>query len=84
MSLPAYASCRHLGLGECSSLTSEPSSLTVVAEYFFIHFPWVAGHAAAPEPFKQGGGVRWHGTRDGPLALRAGRRGPESLVAWQH
>jgi hypothetical protein len=50
MSPPAHASCRCLGPGERSSVTSEPSSLIVVGGYFFIHFPWVAGHVVTSEP----------------------------------
>jgi hypothetical protein len=40
MSPFARASCRCLSPGERSSVMSEPSSLTIVAEYFSIHFPW--------------------------------------------
>jgi hypothetical protein len=83
MSPPARASCNCLGPGECSSVMREPSSLTVVAEYFFIHLPWAVGYATAPEPSTQGGGV-WHrGTHGGSEALLVERWGPEPRDVWQ-
>jgi hypothetical protein len=83
MSPPAQASCNCLGPGECSLVMREPSSLTVVAEYFFIHLPWAVGYATAPEPSTQGGGV-WHrGTHGGSEALLVERWGPEPRDVWQ-
>jgi hypothetical protein len=89
MLLSARTSCRCLGPGKHPSVTSEPSSLTVVAGYLFLYFSWVAEHAAAPEPSRiapplaLGGGVRCHGTCGGSGALRAGKRGPVPRGAWR-
>jgi hypothetical protein len=54
MSPPACMSNRCLSLGERSSVTHEPSSLTVVVEYFFIRSPWVAGNVVALVPSQAG------------------------------
>jgi hypothetical protein len=79
MSPLARASCRCLGPCERSSVTHDPSNLTIVAEYFFIRLPWVVGHVVALEPShvgRRGPEPRAHG---GSGALPRREAGSEAV-----